>query len=431
MPWHLEKGGGTCRSDQWAVIKDADGSTAGCHATEAAAQAQLAALYANEPGASQMSADCGCEQRDSDHFHLRASVDNSAWDAQAAMSHCSNSNTPASCFGSICAARVSANPADTQAGWALPHHKTAGGPPNAKGVSSALGYLDRTQGIDKQAARRHLERHQGAIQAQSESARAAAQQRAAAAKDGHLDPFPNNIKGRRLPFQPALEIRKIERDGQEFYHLQGTATVYEQPYKMYDIFGEYTEIVARRAGAASLAKNPDVKFLANHEGLSLARTTNGTLELREDDTALHYDAYLNPKRFDVRDLVVAVQDRTIDESSYAFWIDDGRWNDDFTQYRIDAYDIDRGDVSAVNTGANPWTNVAARQQFFLADIDQAPAGLARAAFQRLQHRPDITAPIPAERSAEQTEPQPTPTPQGRSVTLVRGMLRLIQDAESD
>lgn len=48
MPWHTEKGGGDCADDEWAVIKDQDGSTAGCHATEEDANAQVAALYAEE-----------------------------------------------------------------------------------------------------------------------------------------------------------------------------------------------------------------------------------------------------------------------------------------------------------------------------------------------------------------------------------------------
>lgn len=48
MPWHVEKGGGTCGASQYAVIKDSDGSTAGCHSTKAKAEAQMAALYAND-----------------------------------------------------------------------------------------------------------------------------------------------------------------------------------------------------------------------------------------------------------------------------------------------------------------------------------------------------------------------------------------------
>jgi hypothetical protein len=51
VPWSKVKGGGDCGDDQWAVLKDSDGSTAGCHDTEEEADAQLAALYASEPDA--------------------------------------------------------------------------------------------------------------------------------------------------------------------------------------------------------------------------------------------------------------------------------------------------------------------------------------------------------------------------------------------
>jgi HK97 family phage prohead protease len=51
MPWHIEKDSGACSTGEpWAVIKDSDGSVAGCHSTEEEAKAQLAALYANEEG---------------------------------------------------------------------------------------------------------------------------------------------------------------------------------------------------------------------------------------------------------------------------------------------------------------------------------------------------------------------------------------------
>lgn len=43
MPWHVEK-----RDDEWCVIKDSDGKSAGCHPTEEKAKAQLRALYASE-----------------------------------------------------------------------------------------------------------------------------------------------------------------------------------------------------------------------------------------------------------------------------------------------------------------------------------------------------------------------------------------------
>jgi len=51
MPWHKQSGHPECPSDTpWAVVKDDDGAVEGCHATEADADAQLAALYASESG---------------------------------------------------------------------------------------------------------------------------------------------------------------------------------------------------------------------------------------------------------------------------------------------------------------------------------------------------------------------------------------------
>lgn len=49
MPWHIEEGYESCSG--YAVVKDSDGSVAGCHETEEAAKKQLAALYASEPEA--------------------------------------------------------------------------------------------------------------------------------------------------------------------------------------------------------------------------------------------------------------------------------------------------------------------------------------------------------------------------------------------
>jgi len=46
MPWHVESNNPECEG--FAVVKDSDGSVAGCHDTEADALDQLAALYANE-----------------------------------------------------------------------------------------------------------------------------------------------------------------------------------------------------------------------------------------------------------------------------------------------------------------------------------------------------------------------------------------------
>ena len=48
MPWHVERSDECPESRPYAVIKDDDGSVEGCHASEAAAEEQMAALYASE-----------------------------------------------------------------------------------------------------------------------------------------------------------------------------------------------------------------------------------------------------------------------------------------------------------------------------------------------------------------------------------------------
>lgn len=49
VPWHVVENHAKCTDGKpWAVVKDADGSVAGCHASESDANDQLAALYASE-----------------------------------------------------------------------------------------------------------------------------------------------------------------------------------------------------------------------------------------------------------------------------------------------------------------------------------------------------------------------------------------------
>jgi HK97 family phage prohead protease len=223
---------------------------------------------------------------------------------------------------------------------------------------------------------------------------------------------------RSQPFRGEFRAQMVKRDGQDRYHIEGQATVYEQSYEMWDAFGPYKEVMSAGAGAESLKASPDVAFLTNHRGVTMARTTNGSLELREDATALNVEAWLNPQRQDVKDLVIAIEDRNVTEMSFAFMIDDGTWSPDFTEYRINRYDINRGDVSAVNYGANPYTSVAARAREILADLDHLNAGAARAALERLQHRPDMTAPILP--SADQTDGDQVK--EGRSTALLTSLL---------
>lgn len=403
MPYHVVKSAKCPVSKPWACLKTQTGEVMGCHASEKAAQAQMAALYANEPGG-MMSAPPSAS---------RASVDNSAWDAARAWANGAASDNPAAFYNAICAGKKTGDPA-TQAAHALPHHYHPGDPPNAAGVRNSLSRLPQTDGLlNRAAAQAHLEAHMTAIHAGQNAAHPAqARELRAAAAAGQAGQVPLGA-ARSVGFPSAFEVRTVERDGQEFFHIHGTATAYGRLYDMWDKFGPYSEGVRAGAGAASLAAKPDVAFLTNHRGITMARTTNGTLELTEAATGLDYDAFANAKRQDVQILASAIRDRLVTESSFAFMIEEGEWNEDFSEYWITRYDINRGDVSAVNYGANPYTSVAARSREILADLDHLPAGAQYAAYERL---------AATVRPAPEPVPPVMQQPQGRSVALINTML---------
>jgi len=192
--------------------------------------------------------------------------------------------------------------------------------------------------------------------------------------------------GRSQPFASQLRAKMVDKNGKQLVQLDGYASVYEAPYEMYDMFGPYTEVVDARAGDKTLAASPDVAFLLNHRGMTMARTINGTLELSNDDTGLASRSWLNPSRTDVSDLVTAIDDGLITEMSFAFTIERGQWSPDYTEFRILEFNIDRGDVSAVNYGANPATSIMARQREILGLLDGLEGAAARAAVDRLTAR---------------------------------------------
>lgn len=186
-----------------------------------------------------------------------------------------------------------------------------------------------------------------------------------------------------------LRTQQSERNGKPVIHTSGYFTRYERGYPMWDKHGEYVEMTMRGSGTRTLAAAPDVAFLVNHKGVAMARTRargrDATLVLREDETGGFHEAWLNPDRGDVRDLVAAIDDGIVTEMSFAFTIPEGGglWSDDFEVYQILAYDLDRGDVSAVNYGANPFTDISARSGEILAELEHLPEGARDEAARRL------------------------------------------------
>src|SRR4029077_8328050 len=171
----------------------------------------------------------------------------------------------------------------------------------------------------------------------------------------------------------------VERDGREFFVLEGYASTVERGYEMWDAFGPYNEVVSRSAFDQTLGTDPLVVFRFNHAGTPMASTRNGRLELWADDGGLGDRAYLNPQRDDVQLLMHAVRDGDVTEQSFMFRIDDGTWNDDFTEFRINQVSLARGELGPVSYGTNPTTSVASRSGEFLTAIPDLPPLVAREA----------------------------------------------------
>lgn len=151
-----------------------------------------------------------------------------------------------------------------------------------------------------------------------------------------------------------LRAATVESTGLTF---TGIASVTERGYSMWDAFGEYEEIVSRDAFAETLQRDGlDVPLVIGHDQLRrIARTTNDTLQLAQGSDGLEVRASLDGDDPDVQYVQTKMRQGLLDEMSFGFRIDSGSWSPDYTQYRIQAVDLHRGDVSIVGWGANPYT----------------------------------------------------------------------------
>ena len=89
--------------------------------------------------------------------------------------------------------------------------------------------------------------------------------------------------------------------------------------------GGFVEYIA--PGAFDGRLEDDVRFLINHDGLPLARTTNNTLRLSVDERGLKYEADM-PETTLANDLITLLRNGTISQSSFAFTVEDDSWRNE-------------------------------------------------------------------------------------------------------
>lgn len=255
--------------------------------------------------------------------------------------------------------------------------------------------------------------------------------------------LPAGVGAARLTTFPGRMERAgtmVRRNGKELAHVAGYATVFARPYDMFDEHGPYREYVAVGAADGTLRADPDVMFLMNHRGALMARTHVApgmapTLELRADRVGMFDDAYVNPTRPDVQILLSAIDDGLMTEQSFAFMVTAGGWDEDFEQYGIDAFDIHRGDVSGVNMGANPYTDIGARAQELAALVTRMPPAMARRAVEQMTRTVDAAGPrvlVGAPRRQADGEGEPTaPSVRRIAARIARTSQRIAELAAVD
>jgi uncharacterized protein len=118
---------------------------------------------------------------------------------------------------------------------------------------------------------------------------------------------------RQLLVPASLELRADGDDRDEFI-LSGHAAVFD---RLSEDLGGFRERIKRGAFRRALDEHQDVRLLINHDGLPLARTRSGTLELREDPRGLFAYAKV-PATERTRELRVLMQRGDIDQMSFAF-----------------------------------------------------------------------------------------------------------------
>ena len=155
-----------------------------------------------------------------------------------------------------------------------------------------------------------------------------------------------------------VEVRASEKG----VIVEGYAAVYNQETV---IAGLFREVIRPGAFRSALERKDDVTLNINHnDNFLLARTSSGTLELREDDRGLFIRSELDPSDPDVARLVPKMKSGDLSEMSFAFSIPEGgqEWSRGVDMDVREIRDVMLHDVSIVATPAYGGTSIALRSR---------------------------------------------------------------------
>lgn len=139
----------------------------------------------------------------------------------------------------------------------------------------------------------------------------------------------NNSEQERRFFSEPVNIEVEERDGKQIRKVSGYAAVFNQLSRNLGWFREKIE-----PGAFDNVLDNDVVALFNHDpNFVLARTISKTLTLSVDERGLKYE-FQAPDTTAGNDLVELLRRGDVQHSSFAFTIEDEKWEDDDEQGEI-------------------------------------------------------------------------------------------------
>ena len=168
---------------------------------------------------------------------------------------------------------------------------------------------------------------------------------------------------RQWAIQPtSVEIRSGKNADEAV--ITGSPIMYGVDYDVYDMFGKFTERMAQGVASDVLKRGVDTRFLFNHDGMPLGRTTSGTLILQDGQRSLDCELHVDMRQQLANDLVIAIERRDVTQMSIGFVTGRDEWDEAMEDRTVLLFD-DLPDVSAVTYPASPTTQVQIAQRMLM------------------------------------------------------------------
>jgi HK97 family phage prohead protease len=173
-------------------------------------------------------------------------------------------------------------------------------------------------------------------------------------------------KERRRAVPLGRELRHFDVEGLEIREaantneikIAGQPIVYDAPYLVRDAFGEFEERMHPGCASDVLKRGVDCRLLLNHEGLAMARTTAGTLQLLDTPQALTFEATLDARQQLANDFAIAVERKDMTQMSVGMIVGRDTWGESGGRETRDVYGLDDLlDVSGVTYPCSPSTSL--------------------------------------------------------------------------